>query len=376
MGCFICDVEITDENDSKEHIFLNCIGGRKKVSGFLCAECNNRTGSEWDSEVDKHLSSLALQFKIKRDRGSVPSKKITCNDGKTIYYHANKISSDAIEHEVTDGKLIVKGPSKKRVEQYVKMLEKRNDISLDHTTSEFRKEYNYEHFHFTENFHIPPLESSFSKSIAKSAVSFFAKNKLDVNLCNVAKEYLVNNGPCCVNYAYDRDLDCTRPFATPFHYIKVLNEKNKVYAYIELYGFIRYLVLLSDSYQGCRLNFEYALDPTTGNELNLNSTTLLKVAEQHPATYHQRVLEEFRFAVEYEQEFLSKLSSVQDQRCLESYEEFQRIFLHPTISFLSERLLKIERKMLAHEFIVKKQSELTEVVINFIKYNKLLKSDS
>lgn len=370
MSCFICDVEITNKNDSKEHIFLNCIGGRKKVSGFLCAECNNRTGSEWDSEVDKHLSSLALQFKIKRERGDVPSKKIKCNDGKTIYCHADKISSDTIEHKVVDGKLIVKGPSKKRVEQYVQMLEKRHGFSLDYATSEFHKEYEYEHFDYTEHFHIPPLDSNFSKSIAKSAVSFFAKNKLDVNLCNVAKEYLVNNSTCCVNYAYDHEFDCTRPFAIPFHYIKIFNENNKVYAYIELYGFIRYLVLLSDSYQGHRLNLEHALDPTTGDELDLNSTTFVKVVEQHPAIHYQRVLEEFIFSVEYEKAFLSKLNSVQDKRCLESYEEFHRIFVSPSLRFLSERLVKIDRKILAIEFINKKQIELTELVINFIKYSK------
>jgi hypothetical protein len=370
MSCFICDVEITDKNDSKEHIFLNCIGGRKKVSGFLCVECNNQTGSEWDSQVDKHLSSFALQFKIKRERGDVPSKKRICNDGKIFYCHVDKISSDTIDHEVVGDKLIVKGPSKKRVEQYVKMLEKKSGISLDHTTSEFHKEHGQEHFHYTEKFNIPALDSNFSKSIAKSAVSFFAKNKLDLSLCNVAKEYLANNGNCCVTYAYDHDLDCSRPFAIPFHYIKLFNEGNKVYAYIELYGFIRYLVLLSDSYRGHQLNFEYALDPTTGTEIELNSTTLVKVAEQHPATHHQRVFDEFKFAVEFEQEFLSKLSSVQDEMCTESFEEFQKFFVHPSIRFISERLGNIDRKMLAHEFLVNKTSELTELVFNFIKYNK------
>lgn len=359
MSCFICGVEITDKNDSKEHIFPNCIGGRKKVTSFLCAACNNRTGSEWDSEVDKHLSSFALQFKIKRDRGDVPSKKITCNDGRTFYYHVDQISSDAIEHEVIDDQLFVKGPSKKRIEQYVKMLEKREGITLDRTTSEFYQEDAYEHFHYTEHFNIPPLNSNFSKSIAKIAVSFFAKNKLDLSFCNIAKEYLVNNGTCSVNYAYDHDLDCTRPFATPFHYIKLFNENNKVYAYIELYGFIRYLVLLSDSYQGHQLNFEYSLDPTTGDELELSSPALVKVVEQHPGTLHQRVLEEFRFAVEYEQEILSGLCSVEVKRCAESYEEFSKIFLHHSIRFLTERLVRIDRERLAIEFIEKKLRELT-----------------
>jgi hypothetical protein len=60
MNCFLCNDNICDKNDSKEHIFLNCIGGRKTVNNYICKTCNSKTGEEWDSEVDKCLSSLAL----------------------------------------------------------------------------------------------------------------------------------------------------------------------------------------------------------------------------------------------------------------------------------------------------------------------------
>ncbi|MDK9776574.1 hypothetical protein KIV41_08325 [Vibrio sp. D401a] len=32
MECFLCDKAINKDNDSNEHIFLNCIGGKKKGS--------------------------------------------------------------------------------------------------------------------------------------------------------------------------------------------------------------------------------------------------------------------------------------------------------------------------------------------------------
>ena len=47
--CFLCKVPLTSENDSKEHIIPQSIGGRKKVKGFICQDCNSTTGQEWDS---------------------------------------------------------------------------------------------------------------------------------------------------------------------------------------------------------------------------------------------------------------------------------------------------------------------------------------
>ena len=49
--CALCGVLITEENNSKEHIIPNAIGGKKKISNFICEECNNRSGNEWESDL-------------------------------------------------------------------------------------------------------------------------------------------------------------------------------------------------------------------------------------------------------------------------------------------------------------------------------------
>lgn len=96
---------ISEQNNSKGHIFLNSIGGRKTVSNFICKKCNNTTGGTWDTEVDKYLSKLAIYFQIKRHRGKVPSQKIVLKNGNSYYLHINKLSSDKLEHQFDGSKL-------------------------------------------------------------------------------------------------------------------------------------------------------------------------------------------------------------------------------------------------------------------------------
>ena len=50
-SCALCEIAITAESDSDEHLIPNALGGRRKVSGFLCRDCNSRTGETWDAAL-------------------------------------------------------------------------------------------------------------------------------------------------------------------------------------------------------------------------------------------------------------------------------------------------------------------------------------
>ena len=83
-NCALCDIIITDENDTKEHIIPNAIGGRKKVKGFICKACNNSTGNSWESELAKQFNPLSLLFSINRERGNVPSQLFETTAGEKL----------------------------------------------------------------------------------------------------------------------------------------------------------------------------------------------------------------------------------------------------------------------------------------------------
>ncbi len=67
--CAICNHEIPNNDNNKEHIIPNAIGGRKKLSKFICQKCNNDCGANWDSILTRELSFFSLAFHITRERG-------------------------------------------------------------------------------------------------------------------------------------------------------------------------------------------------------------------------------------------------------------------------------------------------------------------
>ncbi|WP_273181329.1 MULTISPECIES: HNH endonuclease [Methylophaga] len=79
--CLLCDELISTEIDSREHLIPNSIGGKKKVSGFLCVNCNSKSGDSWDSALARQMNPLSLFFRINRDRGNVFSQKFQTLNG-------------------------------------------------------------------------------------------------------------------------------------------------------------------------------------------------------------------------------------------------------------------------------------------------------
>ena len=82
IECAICNELINENNNSKEHIIPNSIGGRKVVKNFICNDCNNFTGETWDSELFKQLAPFCTMFGIERHRGEVAPLKVKTYSGK------------------------------------------------------------------------------------------------------------------------------------------------------------------------------------------------------------------------------------------------------------------------------------------------------
>src|SRR5690606_38575799 len=82
--CALCDTEITEKNDTKEHLIPNAIGGRRKVKGFICKDCNSASGDAWESELAKQLNPLSLFFGIIRERGEAPSQLFETTGGDKL----------------------------------------------------------------------------------------------------------------------------------------------------------------------------------------------------------------------------------------------------------------------------------------------------
>lgn len=59
------------------------------MRGFICDECNNKTGGTWDAELSKFFAVLCLIFKIQRQRGKIQPVECISFQGETYYWSAD-----------------------------------------------------------------------------------------------------------------------------------------------------------------------------------------------------------------------------------------------------------------------------------------------
>jgi hypothetical protein len=103
--CALCERLITSENNSKEHLIPNAIGGRKKVSGFICQKCNSEKGKDWDADLALQLNSLSVFFGISRERGEAPPQTVETTKGEKLQLNVDgsmglaKPKYEVIPHE-------------------------------------------------------------------------------------------------------------------------------------------------------------------------------------------------------------------------------------------------------------------------------------
>lgn len=276
--CALCDVNITEENDTKEHLIPNSIGGRKKVKGFICEGCNNASGDDWESELAKQLNPLSLFFGISRERGEAPSQlfETTGGDklklnldgsmdiGKPLYNESTLESGAGVQVQIRARSM----PEAKRMLQGVKR--KYPQIDLNELLANAKSESSYcpDMLHF--NFSFGGHEAG--RSIVKSALALAVFSGIPAEICIEATNYLKNDeAEACFGYFYERDLVKNRPEGIPLHCVSIkgCSKTKQVIGYVEYFGVQRVVLCLAESYEGTDVSDTYAINPITGEELTL-----------------------------------------------------------------------------------------------------------
>jgi hypothetical protein len=273
--CYLCGTEITKENDTKEHIIPNALGGRKKVSGFICRNCNSNTGQTWDNELAKQFENIATFMGIKRERGTPPPVRLTTLDGKDITLHADSaitlskpIFSKEEDPEGTI-KISLTARSETEANQKIKEMKKKYGDRITSTSVERKREY------LNTPINLSPSKGfgghNTGKSIIKSLLSLAAYNKIDYYKFENADEYLKQGRDACWDYFYSKDFIVDRPHGIPLTCVSIkLNSENKLaIGYIEYFCFFRAIALLSENYTGKSKTITYAINPLTGEDLNI-----------------------------------------------------------------------------------------------------------
>lgn len=281
--CVLCGCKITSKNNSEEHVIPQAIGGRLSVWDFICKNCNDRTGWEWDAVLTQQLNPLSLFFGVTRERGEVPSQIFSSTAGERLERHVDGSFSPVKplyqkkKTEAGGTEIKIMARSDAELDKILKGIKKKYpQVNIDEVKRQVVRKREYPQGLILYNLPFGGKEAGCS--IIKTATSFAYSLGISVSECYRALQYLKEDeGEAPFGY-YSQDLITNRPIGVPLHCVAVLGdpEEKLLLAYVEYFGFRRMIVCLSDQYEGENISKVYAIDPVLGKELDVNLSLSLK----------------------------------------------------------------------------------------------------
>lgn len=291
--CFICANPITSGTDSKEHLFQNAIGGRRKVGGFLHDACNHASGGTWDQALADQMNPLCLLLGIVRERGASPSMQVTTTAGERFALGA------AGGLEVADTFCeVVDGPEGKQIRlkardraQAREMLEKiqREEVPNLEIKKILRA------FPITTSYPEGAIPLSFQfggraagPAMVKTAAAFAHSVGVDTRMCDLAADY-VRDPSISPPFGYYGAIDLVRNRqpGLPMHAVAVTGDSQTgmLVGYVEYFGAVRILVGLSETYTGSAIHSAYGEDPLTGATVSVDIEPMRFSRDELKAVY-------------------------------------------------------------------------------------------
>ncbi|EFM0326205.1 HNH endonuclease [Escherichia coli] len=365
MGfCALCDQEINDKNDSKEHIIPNSIGGRKKVKGFICNACNNTSGINWDAELSKQLNPFNILFMVNRERGIPKPEKLKTISGKEYLVHheggMTPSKPQVLINEDISKTINITARNLDEARRMVKELKHKFptiDIEKVLESMESKSEYLDE-----------PLQIKLAfggvaagRSLVKTALALAYEAGINPHSCENVMTYLrEKDGEPCFGYYYEKDVILGRPPRTPLHCVSIFGNQalGILIAYVEYFGVQRAIVCLSENYSGSNIERTYAINPISGEELLLkvDLTTLniedIKSAYRYEKYNNENLIKAFDQVIPYAIEL--------------SFEREKNRVLAEAIDYGFKNCGAKEGEQLTHEHVKKLAELVTEKMMPFL----------
>lgn len=285
--CYICGSELTEENQSDEHIILNAIGGHLHSYSILCEKCNNDLGEKADSRLAEDLSFYTDMLQVRKNRQN-PHKQIMMDkDGHEVVVkdagrhlelrkpsikkeksgkgtHVNITARNTKELSGLLRRLVKEGTvsqedadkisSKAEIKKYKPVLTKRTVISEEAFPSIIKSAVNY----YMDSYH---------DLYAIKQLIPYIKGEKD------AKEVLF------LHHFKDLPYITNSKEVTHMIHLEGHKETKLLYAMMEYYGIYVYIVVLNQNYLGPDINQTYAYDVIEGKKIERNFTFTLTLKD-------------------------------------------------------------------------------------------------
>lgn len=171
MKCYVCDEEITKDNETEEHILLNAIGGKLKSKQLICKGCNSGFGSKIDDALARQLNPIANLLDIKRDRGKPQNVKGTYNNKDILIEPGGKLKLARGYLEKNENKFHIEASSERQAKEVLRGLKRNHpEINIDELIKNAERTKSY----------LPSVKINMdfggeeaSRALCKMAVNFF-----------------------------------------------------------------------------------------------------------------------------------------------------------------------------------------------------------
>lgn len=248
------------------------------MRGFLCKQCNSRTGSEWDADLVKQLSHVAVMHGVDRQRaGDLPPVRVKKLNGDELILHANGLMAPSaptyrvVKSERGRSINITARTRDEAIRMVQGVARKHPDVDASAVLAgmTMSSSANEDILQFQLQVGGPKA----GRSIVKTALAMAHATGIRHEECRSIVRYLRGDdtdppyGPF-----YERDI--VRPRSTD-HLLNCVAidadpQKQLVLAYVEYFGAARYIVTLSDTYTGPKRHQVYAIDPSVGADINVD----------------------------------------------------------------------------------------------------------
>jgi HNH endonuclease len=257
-NCALCDTQITSANDSAEHLILNALGGFRKVNGFICKSCDDVAGHKWDAELAAQLNGLCHFFAIERERGSIPPETINTTAGETFKLLGDggfalmrptvKKTGNGAQ---TQYRVVARDKSEAR--KILADLKKKKAPNLDIEAELGKAEAGTSYLEGLVELPVQIGGPAAGRAIVKSTVALAHESGIPSKACDQALAYLRDRDAApCFGYYQTSDLLIARPVGAALHCIAISGDPatGMLIGYAEYFGFLRVVILLSESYSG------------------------------------------------------------------------------------------------------------------------------
>ena len=283
--CVLCGVEISRRNNSKEHLILKTLGGRRTTRKAICRACNTQTGRDWDSVLERQLRRYILLVELPNKTNKKRKEIIRESQDKRIILKTGMLGGkEQIEEVEHEGELYIVGEDKKEVEAEIRRRQEDGVITeeaADKTIEEIREKVEVEtfvEFEDVRSFRGGEVVRSIIKSMLTTACatglepSDLLTGKATIEGRPVWAMTLRGQLPIATFLPIEKSAVNQQKEMPWIHcvHIETDDKEHYVWGYVELFGTFRFTGIIGRKYMGETHSMTYCIDIAAGEEVSVD----------------------------------------------------------------------------------------------------------